>query len=428
MSVNTSMPQGDAISPLTLLAVMTGVTRSVLAQEVVSFPLVTYLDDRNMIAETPEQTFRLWCTWQHVSQSAGLWENDSKVRVVARKAAHKSQLLQIGFKEHHVVNAARVLGIDFNAKLGAACKNTQAERLKDASRRLDRIGLLPVSLTLKAAHATSMVVPKACWGSWTSLVPVRRFISIVKRIAGTSHLQASTHLFYLLAGHGLHVEFCAAFQAYSFLATEVRQSARPWPRRSVKGTWLGTVRAWLASLGWNETGDFQWHHDTVGAAIHWRQPLPKNLMEKEQHAIRESWRRLQFNQFLNSSRRDSQAVGNPAYDEARITHVRKAFRTADVHGRAVMVGAIVSDARFDRMNRRDIQSCRWCQQNCVPCWEHVSWVCPGFADTRPNTPRDALQRVLGWPSGHATFDAAVLAHLSSVRSRLLDMRYRGIFH
>ena len=428
VSVNTSMPQGDAISPLTLLAVMTGVTRSVLAQEVVSFPLVTYLDDRNMIAETPEQTFRLWCTWQHVSQSAGLWENDSKVRVVARKAAHKSQLLQIGFKEHHVVNAARVLGIDFNAKLGAACKNTQAERLKDASRRLDRIGLLPVSLTLKAAHATSMVVPKACWGSWTSLVPVRRFISIVKRIAGTSHLQASTHLFYLLAGHGLHVEFCAAFQAYSFLATEVRQSARPWPRRSVKGTWLGTVRAWLASLGWNETGDFQWHHDTVGAAIHWRQPLPKNLMEKEQHAIRESWRRLQFNQFLNSSRRDSQAVGNPAYDEARITHVRKAFRTADVHGRAVMVGAIVSDARFDRMNRRDIQSCRWCQQNCVPCWEHVSWVCPGFADTRPNTPRDALQRVLGWPSGHATFDAAVLAHLSSVRSRLLDMRYRGIFH
>ena len=67
----------------------------------------------------------------------------------------------------------------------------------------------------------------------------------------------------------------------------------------------------------------------------------------------ESWRRLQFNQFLNSSRRDSQAVGNPAYNEARITHVRKAFSTADVHGRAVMVGAIVSDARFDRMNRRD---------------------------------------------------------------------------
>lgn len=114
-----TMPQGDAISPLTLLAVMTGVTRSVLAQEAVSFPLVTYLDDRNMITKTPAQTFRLWCTWQHVSQSVGLWENDSKVKVVARKAAHKSQLVQIRFQEHHVVEAARVLGIDFTAKLGA---------------------------------------------------------------------------------------------------------------------------------------------------------------------------------------------------------------------------------------------------------------------------------------------------------------------
>lgn len=120
--------------------------------------------------------------------------------------------------------------------------------------------------------------------------------------------------------------------------------------------------------------------------------------------------------------------GNPAYNEARITLVRKAFRTANVHARAVMVGAIVSDARFDRMKRREIQSCRWCLQNCVPCWEHVSWECPGFADTRPNPPRDALQRILGWPSGHAVLDTEVLTHLSSVRSRLLDMRYRGNFH
>ena len=55
-------------------------------------------------------------------------------------------------------------------------------------------------------------------------------------------------------------------------------------------------------------------------------------------------------------------------------------------------------------------------------------VCPGFADTGPNPPRDALQHVLGSPSGHAAMDAAVLAHLSSVRSRLLGMRYRRNFH
>ena len=224
------------------------------------------------------------------------------------KLPTKVSWCKLGFRNTTWLRPLVSLGIDFTAKLGAACKSTQAARLKDASHRLDRIGLLPVSMTLKAAHASSIVVPKACWGSWTSLVPAKRLNSIVKRIAGTSHLQASRRLFYLLAGHGLHVEFCAAFQAFSFLATEVRHTARPWPRRSVKGTWLGTVRSWLSSLGWNETGDFEWHHAEVGATIHWHQALPKDLNDKERHEIREFWKRLQFSGFLNSSRRDSQVV------------------------------------------------------------------------------------------------------------------------
>ena len=135
-------------------------------------------------------------------------------------------------------------------------------------------------MKLKVVHATSIGVPKACSGSWASLVPVGRFTSVVKRIAGNGRLHASTHLFYLLAGHGLNVEFCAAFEAYSSLATEVRQSARPWPRRSVKRTWLGTARSWLSSLRWNEAGDFQWHHGAIGAMIHWHQPLPEDLNDK----------------------------------------------------------------------------------------------------------------------------------------------------
>ena len=142
-------------------------------------------------------------------------------------------------------------------------------------------------------------------------MPVGRFTSMVKRIAGNGRLHASTHLFYLLAGHGLNVGFCAAFEAYSSLATEVRQSARPWTRRSVKGTWLGTARSWLSSLRWNEAGGFQWHHGAIGAMIHWHQPLPEDLNDKERCQIRESWRRLQFAQLSKSSRRDSQAVGNP---------------------------------------------------------------------------------------------------------------------
>ena len=178
-------------------------------------------------------------------------------------------------------------------------------------------------------------------------MPLRRFTSIAKRIAGTSHLQASTNLFFV------------CWPATVCILNLALPSKRIpfWPLRSdkVQGLGLGV---------------------TVGARILWHQPLPKGLNDKERHEIREPWRRLQFAQVLNSSRRDSKGFTgcwqSCFYDEARITLARQAFRTADVHGRAGMVGAIVSDARFDHMKRMDIQSCRWCQQNCVPRWEHVS--------------------------------------------------------
>ena len=58
---------------------------------------------------------RLWHGWQDMSGHVGLWENADRVKVVARKAAHKPALIAAGFAEHHLVNTTRVLGIDFAA-------------------------------------------------------------------------------------------------------------------------------------------------------------------------------------------------------------------------------------------------------------------------------------------------------------------------
>ena len=380
VQVSSSLPQGDAVSPLTMLALMTGLTNLVLAQEQSPCTLVTYLDDRNMIARDAKQAFRLWQTWKSRSLQVGLWENESKTRVVPRRGAYKRQLLHEGFSEHHVANSARVLGIDFTARLGDSSRATQTERIQGAKCRLDRIAMLPVKMQQKALHAISVVIPKAAWGAWTSLGPVRNLNVLVKKLAGSGHNQASYDLFFLLAGHGLNPEFCAAMQAYSFLATEVRRRARPWPQRAPRGTWLHTVRTWLESLGWEEAGPFHWRHPIILKEIQWRQPLTIQESDAEAHHIRESWRRLLFANFLASSRRDADAVGNPAYAESKLKNAQKLYRSADTHGRAVMIGAVVSDARLDVMKRREIQSCTWCNHpDAVPCWEHLAWECPGFA-------------------------------------------------
>ena len=151
-------------------------------------------------------------------------------------------------------------------------------------------------------------------------------------------------------------------------------------------------------------------------------------LDVEKHMLRESWRRIPFANFLGSSRRDAQAIGTSPYAESRVAAARQLFREFDTHAKAVMMGAVVSDARLDRMYHRPIQPCSWCQHpSAIPRWDHAAWYCPAFSASRPRRPNDAFQRILGWPMGrNPGTDQAVLAHLGKVRQKLLDKRYRGI--
>ena len=157
VAVTSSLPQGDSASPLTMLALMTGLTNLVLAQAYNACTLVTFLDDRNMIARDAQEAYNLWQAWKSNSERVGLWENDNKTKVVPRRQAYRSQLLKQGFSEHHVASAARVLGIDFTATLGDSNRATQADRIKGASVQLNRIATLPIGMKVKALRATSLV-------------------------------------------------------------------------------------------------------------------------------------------------------------------------------------------------------------------------------------------------------------------------------
>ncbi|CAL1170788.1 unnamed protein product [Cladocopium goreaui] len=140
----------DGITGIEAAQLPLRITKIVLCREPQLFSLATFLDDRNMIARDPQQAFRLWQTWQEVSSRLGLWENDSKARVVPRRAAYEAQLVAQGFAQHHVTNAARVLSIDFTTRLGASDRKTSEERLRVTKSRLQRIALLPVGMHLKA--------------------------------------------------------------------------------------------------------------------------------------------------------------------------------------------------------------------------------------------------------------------------------------
>eukprot|EP00435_Cladocopium_sp_Y103_P055467 s979_g18.t1 len=71
---------------------------------------------------------------------------------------------------------------------------------------------------------------------------------------------------------------------------------------------------------------------------------------------------------------------------------RQAFRDQNAHGRGVMVGVIVSDARFDEIEGMEIQNCVWCEADVCPTWEHLAWFCPGFSSTRCVTDLQGLPK------------------------------------
>ena len=90
--------------------------------------------------------------------------------------------------------------------------------------------------------------------------------------------------------------------------------------------------------------------------------------------MRETWRRQRFVSFKESGRRDANAVRpTAAYSETRVTAVRKAYREQCTHGKAVLIGAVVSDARMHRILGEDMQACAWCNSGEAPTWVHMAW-------------------------------------------------------
>ena len=72
--VSSSLPQGDSLSPLTLIAIVSGLSAHIVHDEPEPHVLTTFLDDRNFIASSPAQAGRLFHNWKLLSDEVGLSE------------------------------------------------------------------------------------------------------------------------------------------------------------------------------------------------------------------------------------------------------------------------------------------------------------------------------------------------------------------
>ena len=419
--VQSSLPQGDALSPMGLNALMWAPVQA-FRQAEPSAELCVYLDDRNVVVKDHDQLHRTLAFWHRWTSQLGLRENCAKQRFLARSKLASEEVTASGILP--VVATLRVLGVDFRTRINGKDRPTHQQRRQVAEARAKRIALLPLTFAHKCALLRQHVVPVAVWGTW-----------LVHRAHGTwsklqSHLartlcayssQPSNDLVAILQGHSLDLQFMAHSQTVSMWARLFQQGYATIAARAIQGTWQYAAWQHLKDLGWQLRPQGHWtHSDLPRERISWHMPLPRL-----KHMMRAAWRRQRFQAWKQSARRDASVCAQVQYSEARVRQAYRLWNSTCGHGRAVMTGSIVSPARMQvsRMGEA-LAFCPFCRSPAVADWKHCAWECVTFQASRPRRPVDAMQLTLGWPCAGASpqQNVLVLDHLASVRKQLVQYR------
>ena len=110
--VSNSLPQGDALSVIALLAILSMPTldlRRQAAQDGEHVNMITFVDDRSFLTQNAVYAMTMINPWMQWSVDLGLVENDRKICVVARTTSVKATMLAYGAEQKWFVPTARIL-------------------------------------------------------------------------------------------------------------------------------------------------------------------------------------------------------------------------------------------------------------------------------------------------------------------------------
>ena len=161
-TVASSVPQGDAFSPMSMLPLMLGPALSVATNHV-SVQQTLFLDDRALTSDSGPALLDAVCEWETWSQKLGLHENRRKLNVLPRTDAQERDIAARGW--HAAISeSARVLGVDFCRRRASRLRPTCFSRWEEAINRAQLIASLPISCSAGRVCMEILVVPKAAWG------------------------------------------------------------------------------------------------------------------------------------------------------------------------------------------------------------------------------------------------------------------------
>jgi hypothetical protein len=433
--VRTSMPQGDALSVLGMLAWLVAPVRDIQRR----FPTieqVVYVDDRSWAARGAEESREVEQAWAEWSMRLGLRENTAKAQHFAFTKRGRRRLVAAGVSENSIKTDFRVLGASLAPAARRRINEKEAERLARATVVGRKVAVLPLSRRRRLRIARATVTPIACWG-WIARRPaeadVKKVTAVMRKISGeTGH--GAPDLRQIFRGHLADVRFAVLLRVLA--AARRRAAANGTPGTWRARGWCGELRKGMRSMGWSEVAgaSWTWRHAELVVSLdrdggRWC-ARPGEL----EHRVREGWRRWLFGRWLGSTRVDAVfvAAGGGAYDEKRC-QVARQWAEESGHALGVLTGALWSPVKlYKASSAKILLRCPWCgltgaceegEEADAANFEHITRTCRSARV--PGQPADRLQARLGWPTADAArkvVDRQWFEWLLEVREAMVQQR------
>ena len=112
VTVTTATPQGDPFAPLAFVVLLCEAGRR-LPDHVPHTAQTLYVDDRNAIVRGAQAAAQVWQYWLGWTRRLGLEENETKLKIVPKRASLREAVQRAGLDARRLTAQARVLGVDF---------------------------------------------------------------------------------------------------------------------------------------------------------------------------------------------------------------------------------------------------------------------------------------------------------------------------
>ena len=422
-AVATSLPQGDCWSMIGMTSLLIPITNHILTR----FPntiMTVYADDRSYASPTPAEAVEVANCWDLWTRKIGLVENHQKRQFFHRTKDGRQQLLNLGLHPSTVSDTICILGFYMVGNRQRKSAGKETIRLNEAMDRAKRARALPGPKVRLAKLLRTGVAPKATWGHvcrFPSKAETKRLWTAAKAIHGWPQ-QASMPLVKLIVGHWWDLGFHATCTTLRMLIKHVESSQRSlydWPNKM--SGWTAAIRKGMSRIGYTEDAPWKWSHPYFADFHLHPDHLPDNPADFLCHTIREAWRKTQFDEFINSNRRDAEACRGTLFNSEAAKTLR--LGSWDPHIFAAVTGALVSPLCFEKMTQVPCP-CPWCG-NSLADLEHIMWNCTQNPHRNSDLiPFDILQKRLAWPTGPNPERNLQILHLfAATRQSLLEMRY-----